>query len=75
MSNDTHEPPPPSEGADPWCAWCGADLPDTVWMLPVHDGWRWPPSFCSEECAESWGCAADEGEAYTAKRGDVVAPQ
>lgn len=65
--------PPPKDGADPWCTWCDDDLPDRVWLLPEHDNGRWPPAFCSEECAESWGCAEDEGEAYQVAASDIVA--
>lgn len=65
--------PPLRDGADPWCEWCDEDLPETVYLLHDHDDGRWPPAFCSVECAESWGCAADEGEAYSLPRSEVVA--
>lgn len=63
----------PSDGADPWCTWCDEDLPETVWMLHDEDDGRWPPAFCSEECAEAWGNWTHEGTAYTVERGDVCA--
>lgn len=67
------EQPSPADGADPWCSWCDEDLPETVWMLHDHDDGRWPAAFCSEDHAEAWGCAADEGEAYSVERSEVVA--
>lgn len=58
------EPPAPADGYDPWCTWCDADLDGEVWMLHGECSGRWPPAFDSEECAEAWGNATHEGDAF-----------
>lgn len=61
----TTDLPSPSDGPDPWCTWCDADVTaPPAFMIEGRDGGRWPPLFCSQECARRWGCAADEGRAY-----------
>lgn len=64
----------PEPGADPWCDWCDADLEDLdhVWLVERHDGGRWPPAFCSKECASKWGNAATQGKEYRADRSVIA---
>jgi len=64
----------PRDGAETLCIKCTADLEGlaTVWLVDGADSGRWPPAFCSEDCAESWGNAAQEVQAYPAEPSVVV---
>ena len=55
-------PTGPTPGPDPWCTWCDDDLdPDAeLYQIEGRQDSRWPPTFCSADCAHNWGCAADE---------------
>lgn len=52
---------------DLWCDWCqrefGPDEPDWKVETGVVTGW-----FCSEDCADAWGCAADSPEHVDGER-------
>lgn len=52
----------PSEGSDPWCTWCHFEPPDgeLPYRIKGEDGGRWPPAFCSLQCAARWGNAAHQ---------------
>lgn len=57
--------PPPSDGPDPWCTWCDADVTaPPAFMIEGEDDGRWPPMFCSEACASKWGNAVHQERIY-----------
>jgi len=56
-----------SDGADPWCTWCDVDItPGPIYLIKGRDEGRWPPAFCSRNCASKWGCAAHQEKIYKA---------
>lgn len=59
-----------SDGADPWCTWCDVDVTaGPIWLIEGIDNRRWPPTFCSEQCASRWGNATMQDRIYRADDG------
>jgi hypothetical protein len=61
----------PSEGPDPWCTWCHFEPPDDElpYRIKGEDDGRWPPAFCSLQCAARWGNAAHQDRIYHVEHG------
>lgn len=65
--------PEPENGPDPWCTWCHVEPEDgrLPFRILGEDG-RWPPAFCSLECAARWGNAAHQDRIYHTERQDEL---
>lgn len=61
----------PSDGPDPWCTWCHLEPPDDElpYRIKGEDDGRWPPAFCSLQCAARWGNAAQQDRIYHVEHG------
>jgi hypothetical protein len=54
------EVPPPKPGPEPWCDWCDEDVDGECYLIKARSfPAKWPPTFCSVECAREWGNAED----------------
>lgn len=51
---------PPEPGPEPFCEWCDEDVDGEYYLIKARTfPAKWPPTFCSEECAREWGNAVD----------------
>lgn len=74
MSENGVERSGPSDGPDPWCTWCDFEPPDgeLPYRIKGEDDGRWPPAFCSLQCAARWGNAAHQDRIYHVEHGRGV---